>query len=167
MKSALSRGSQVVSMRRLRVGIGVVGWLLLGAFFAFELFNYSTTKYALTDILGAAALFGLRWDTLLSLLFCTIDLGAFVRFVRPERPGEDPSAVHYLFAGWLLAAAFNAVLTWWGVSLAMVASNPQLGLITWISVFISACVFLVRLFLMATLVVGGERVVMPARTSKS
>jgi hypothetical protein len=37
----------------------------------------------------------------------------------PEQGADEPAEVWYLFGAWLLAAAMNAMLTWWGVSVAI------------------------------------------------
>jgi hypothetical protein len=46
----------------LRIQRGMVfGVIILTALFAFELFNYSTTDFALTDLLGDLEFAGVRW----------------------------------------------------------------------------------------------------------
>ena len=56
-KTGLQRGS-------------MFGIILLVALFAFEVFNYSTTDFALTDLLGKNLTFaGLRWASILSIAF--------------------------------------------------------------------------------------------------
>jgi hypothetical protein len=55
-------GISSFSMRRG----AIFGFILVGALLAFEAFNYSTTDFALTDVLGANLRFmGLRWATIL------------------------------------------------------------------------------------------------------
>lgn len=92
--------------------------LLLAAFTAFQLFNYATTDYALTDLLGDLAILGIRWAAILAVAFCAIDLVGVARLFAPECD-DDSSKAWYLFGAWILAAAWNATLTWWGVSLAL------------------------------------------------
>jgi len=36
------------------------------------------------------------------------------RLFTPEQGRDEPAEVWYLFGAWLLAAAMNAILTWWG-----------------------------------------------------
>ena len=55
------------------------GGILLGALLAFEVFNYSTTDFALHDVLGDLRFAGLRWSTILSLAFCGIDFAGIAR----------------------------------------------------------------------------------------
>jgi hypothetical protein len=47
----------------------IFGMIILGALLAFEVFNYSTTEYALTDLLGNLRFAGLHWSTILSVAF--------------------------------------------------------------------------------------------------
>ena len=58
-------------IKRLTLRRGALfGGILLLALFAFEIFNYSTTDFALTDMLGASLRFlGIRWATILSIAF--------------------------------------------------------------------------------------------------
>ena len=96
------------------------GGILVGALLAFEVFNYSTTDFALRDVLGDLRFAGLRWSTVLSIAFCGIDFAGIARLFTPEKGRDEPAEVWYLFGAWLLAAAMNACLTWWGVSVAII-----------------------------------------------
>ena len=99
----------------------VFGGILVGALLAFEVFNYSTTDFALTDLLGRDLKFaGMRWATILSIAFCGIDFAGIARLFTPEQGRDEPAEVWYLFGAWLLAAAMNACLTWWGISVAVI-----------------------------------------------
>ena len=49
------------------------GIIIIAALLAFEIFNYSTTDFALGDLLGSLTFAGVRWATILSLAFCGID----------------------------------------------------------------------------------------------
>ena len=74
-----------VSFKKLPIRRGAVfGMILLAALLAFEIFNYSTTDFALTDLLGANLTFaGMRWATILSLAFCGIDFAGIARLFTP------------------------------------------------------------------------------------
>src|SRR5512136_2302906 len=102
------------------------GFLIIGALLAFELFNYSTTDYALNDFLGGLRFLGVRWATILAIAFCGIDFAGIARFFTPEQGENGPREVWYLFGAWLLAASMNAMLTWWGVAIAIL-SHSSLG----------------------------------------
>jgi len=98
------------------------GVIILGALAAFEIFNYSTTQFALADVLGNLKFAGISWSTILALAFCGIDFAGIARLFTPEQGRDEPAEVWYLFGAWLLAAAMNATLTWWGVSIAILTT---------------------------------------------
>src|SRR5512145_830158 len=98
--------------------------IMFGALLAFEIFNYSTTDFALNDLLGNLTFLGLRWSTILSIAFCGIDFAGIARLFTPEQGHDEPTEVWYLFGAWVLAAAMNATLTWWGVALALANHTP-------------------------------------------
>ena len=97
----------------------IFGAILLCALLAFEVFNYSTTAFALTDLLGNLKFAGIAWATILAFAFCGIDFAGIARIFTPQRGRDEPTEVWYLFGAWLMAALFNAMLTWWGVSVAI------------------------------------------------
>jgi hypothetical protein len=143
----------------------IFGLILVGALLAFEAFNYSTTDFALTDLLGSDLRFmGLRWATILSLAFCGIDFAGIARLFTPEKGHEEPAEVWYLFGAWLLAAAMNAVLTWWGVSVA-VHNHQSLGssvigtqtMYIVVPTFVAIMVWLIRVLIIGTFSMAGER----------
>ena len=104
----------------------ILGVWILGALVAFEIFNYTTTDFALSDLLGDLRFMGLRWATILAIAFCGIDFAGLARLFTSERGGGEPKEVWYLFGAWLLAAGMNAMLTWWGVAIA-VLNHESLG----------------------------------------
>ena len=148
------------------------GGILLLAWFAFEVFNYSTTDFALTDMLGADLRFlGIRWATILSIAFCGIDFAGIARLFTPQQTREEPGEVWYLFGAWLLAAAMNATLTWWGVAVAvrshqelsaMVISQSTLTLV--VPVFVALMVWLIRVLIIGTVSLAGDRLFSLAET---
>jgi len=79
------------------------GVIIITALLAFELFNYSTTDFALTDLLGDLKFIGIRWATILSIAFCGIDFAGIARLFTPEEGGNEPNEIWYLFGAWLLA----------------------------------------------------------------
>ncbi|HEX7976584.1 MAG TPA: hypothetical protein VF498_19390, partial [Anaerolineales bacterium] len=55
-----------VVLRRIHFRRGLAfGVIIITALFAFEIFNYSTTDYALTDLLGELSFLGVHWSTIL------------------------------------------------------------------------------------------------------
>jgi len=141
------------------------GMMIVGALLAFEIFNFSTTEFALRDVLGNLAFAGLPWATVLAVAFCSIDFAGIARIFTPQQGGDEPTEVWYLFGAWLLAAAFNATLTWWGVSIAIVSransgSAQVLGghtLTAVVPVFVAVMVWLIRVLIIGTLSVSGDR----------
>lgn len=150
---------------RVQVKRGVVfGLLIVTALVAFEIFNYSTTDFALTDLLGDLRFWGVRWATILAIAFCGIDFAGIARLFTPEgRVGEDSDS-WYLFAAWLLAATMNALLTWWGVSIAIV-NHETLGnaviarqtLLKVVPIFVAVMIWLLRVLIIGLFSVAGER----------
>ena len=141
------------------------GVMIIGALLAFEVFNFSTTEFALKDVLGDLKFAGLRWATILSIAFCGIDFAGIARIFTPERGQDEPTEVWYLFGAWLLAAAMNAMLTWWGVSIAIISHN-SLGagsvvsnatLTKAVPVFVAIMVWLIRVLIIGTFSLAGDR----------
>jgi hypothetical protein len=142
----------------------IFGLIIFGALLAFEVFNYSSTLFALTDILGDLAFGPLRWATILAFAFCGIDFAGIARIFTPEQGRDEPAEVWYLFAAWFLAAAFNATLTWWGVSVAMLQHNAAGGILLGpgtmmkiVPIFVAAMVLLIRVLLINTFSIAGDR----------
>jgi len=140
------------------------GFLILAALMAFEIFNYSTTDFALTDLLGDLRFLDMRWATILAIAFCGIDFAGIARLFTPERGPGEPKEVWYLFGAWLLAATMNAMLTWWGVAIAIL-SHQSLGgevvsratLIKVVPLFVAIMVWLIRVLIIGTFSMAGER----------
>jgi hypothetical protein len=142
----------------------IFGGIILLALLAFEIFNYSSTSFALTDVLGDLAFGPLRWATILAFAFCGIDFAGIARIFTPEKGRDEPAEVWYLFAAWFLAATFNATLTWWGVSVAILKHSAEGGVLLGqdamtkiVPVFVAAMVLLIRVLLINTFSIAGER----------
>jgi hypothetical protein len=141
----------------------VFGGLIFMALIAFELFNYSTTEYSLADLIGNLEFMGIRWATILAIAFCGIDFAGIARLFTPEKGRDEPAEVWYLFGAWLLAAGMNAILTWWGVSVAIAnhqtsgsAVIPQATLLKIVPVFVALMVWVIRILIIGTFSVAGE-----------
>jgi hypothetical protein len=141
------------------------GTMIVGALLAFEIFNFSTTQFALLDMLGDLKFAGLRWATVLAIAFCGIDFAGIARIFTPEQGRDEPAEVWYLFGAWLLAALFNASLTWWGVSVAIanhqsaaagaVISGATMTKI--VPIFVAVMVWLIRVLIIGTFSLSGDR----------
>ena len=140
------------------------GILIVAALLSFEIFNYSTTDFALHDLLGDLRFAGIRWATILAIAFCGVDFAGIARLFTPEQGADEPKEVWYLFGAWLLAATMNALLTWWGVSIAILEhqslGNAVIGretLLKVVPVFVALMVWLIRVLIIGTFSVAGER----------
>ncbi|MBE0682125.1 MAG: hypothetical protein IH589_09420 [Anaerolineales bacterium] len=142
----------------------IFGAILISALLAFEVFNFGTTSFALQDVLGDLKFAGMRWSAILAFAFCGIDFAGIARIFTPEQGRDEPAEVWYLFGAWLLAAAFNAMLTWWGVAVA-ISNHAALGgslvgqatMVKVVPIFVAAMVWLIRVLIIGTFSVAGER----------
>jgi hypothetical protein len=150
------------------------GFMIIGALLAFEIFNYSTTEFALRDVLGNLSFAGLGWATILSIAFCGIDFAGIARLFTPEQGRDEPAEVWYLFGAWILAAAMNATLTWWGVSVAIanhtsegtaVLSNATIQNV--VPIFVAVMVWVIRILIIGTFSIAGERMFAQQATRRS
>lgn len=156
--TAVQQGAANLRIERDRV----FALIMLGALTAFELFNFSTTEFALTDLLGDLQLGFVRWATILALAFSSMDFAGVAWLFSPKRKVQVE--VWYLVAAWLLAATMNAVLTWWSVSLALL-NQQALGneviareaLISGAPVFVAVLVWLLRVLLIGSFTLAGRR----------
>jgi hypothetical protein len=140
------------------------GIIIICALLAFEIFNYSTTQFALADVLGDLKFANIQWATILALAFCGIDFAGIARLFTPQKGREEPGEVWYLFSAWILAAAMNATLTWWGVAVA-ISSHTNMSsavinsntLTRVVPVFVAIMVWLIRVLIIGTFSVSGDR----------
>ena len=158
-----SNFSGVVKRIRLQRGLAF-GVIIISALLAFEIFNYSTTEFALADLLGGLSFMGVGWSTILAIAFCGIDFAGIARLFTPEEGADEPGEVWYLFGAWLLAATMNAMLTWWGISIAIL-NHETLGnavvarttLLRVVPIFVAVLVWLIRVLIIGTFSVAGDR----------
>jgi hypothetical protein len=164
-QASIQNGNLSHLMLRLRPRRGqAFGLIIVAALLAFEIFNYSTTDFALADLLGGLSFLGLPWSTILAIAFCGIDFAGIARLFTPEEGANEPNEIWYLFGAWLLAATMNAMLTWWGVSIAIL-EHQSLGnavverdtLLRVVPIFVAVLVWLIRVLIIGTFSVAGER----------
>lgn len=156
-------GSGSVGHYRMKRGLAF-GIIIVGALIAFEAFNYSTTDFALNDLLGELSFFGIPWATILALAFCGIDFAGIARLFTPEEGQNERNDAWYLFGAWLLAATMNAMLTWWGVSIAIM-NHETLGstfverttLLRVVPIFVAVLVWLIRVLIIGAFSIAGDR----------
>jgi hypothetical protein len=171
-----SSGGLPAILKNIPISRGAAfGIMIIGALLAFEVFNFSTTDFALRDVLGDLRFMSIRWSTILSIAFCGIDFAGIARLFTPEKGRDEPAEVWYLFGAWLLAAAMNAILTWWGVSVAIgthVSQGSQVigsaATSKVVPVFVAIMVWVIRVLIIGTFSVAGERLFTEdAHSSKS
>lgn len=141
------------------------GGMIALALLAFEIFNFGSTQFALLDILGDLRFAGFRWASILAIAFCGIDFAGIARIFTPEQGRDEPAEVWYLFGAWFLAAVFNASLTWWGVSIAIVNHTSASGdavisastMTKAVPIFVAAMILLIRVLLIQTFSIAGDR----------
>jgi hypothetical protein len=165
MNLSATRPNLSKNLPSLRVRSGTVyGLIIILALIGFETFNFSTTVFALRDLLGNLTFAGIPWSTFLALAFCGIDFAGIARLINPENRTSDIKESWYLFGAWLLAATANAALTWWGVAVAIsghlmksatVISTQTLTHI--VPVFIAILVWVIRILIIASLTSAIER----------
>lgn len=139
-----------------------LGVLLVVSLFAFELFNFDTTQYALRSLLGDVRLAGIGWATILAVAFCAIDFAGLAHLLAPEQSESSSKGLWYLMGAWLLGATMNAMMTWWAVSLALLShplGNEVLSreqLLHWAPIFVAVLVWLTRILFIGSLSMAGE-----------
>ncbi len=169
----MSLQSSSIKSLRIRSGLAL-SIIILVALVAFEVFNYSTTQYALSDLLGKLTFANIPWATILSIAFCGIDFAGIARLFSPDEQSAEPKEVWYLFGAWLLAATMNAILTWWGVSMAIVnhtvhsdAIVSSSTIIKVVPIFVAVMVWVIRILIIGTISVAIERYMKGERRSWS
>jgi hypothetical protein len=159
---------------RVKPGM-TLGVIILTALIAFELFNYSTTDYALQDLLGPLAFASIRWSTILAIAFCGIDFAGIARLFTSDRDAFEPKQTWYLFGAWLLAATMNALLTWWGVAMAIASHSVKSTavidadtLTRIVPIFVAVMVWVIRILIIGSISVNGRRLFgMEQRSARS
>jgi hypothetical protein len=142
----------------------IVGFILIVALIAFEIFNFDTTQYALRNLLGDVRFLGMQWAAILAIAFCAIDFAGLVRLFTPERGLDEPKEVWYLMGAWLLGATMNAVMTWWAISLTLLNHNfgnevlSREQLLLYVPIFVAVLVWLTRILFIGAFTVAGEHI---------
>jgi len=153
-KMSFLKPYNILKTRKDVIYLFVFGLALL----AFETFNYSTTEYALFDLLGDLNFSGIPWATLLAIAFCGIDFAGIAILLAPIPSKQDNRSSWFMFGAWILAATMNAILTWWGVVLALqshLAASTRVVDSRFVThslpVFIALMVWLIRILLIGSL----------------
>ncbi len=144
--------------------LSITTFILLIGLIAFEMFNYSTTDFALKDLLGDLKFAGFYWSTILAIAFCLIDFAGIARLFMPGNKISDIKEDWFLFGAWFLAATMNAILTWWGVSMSIVnhsimssriIDSETIHLV--VPIFVSIMVWVTRILLIGSLTLSDQK----------
>lgn len=140
----------------------IIAGIMIMSLLAFEMFNFDTTRFALSSLLGEEKFLWFQWATILAIAFCSIDFAGLVRLFTPEKGADEPKEVWYLMGAWLLGATMNAVMTWWAVSLTLL--NHDFGnevlsrekLLLYVPIFVAVLVWLTRILFIGAFSMAGE-----------
>ena len=147
--------------------------VIVSALIAFEFFSFSSTDFALQDILGDQGIGFVRWSTILALAFCGLDFAGITRLlaINPKNQHSETGG-WLLLAAWVLAAAMNTALTWWGISVVIYNQPVENALImdpmfyvTVIPVVVAVVIWCIRILIIGTLVTSLKP--QPERTQKA
>lgn len=140
--------------------------ILVISLVAFEVFNFDTSRFALTNFLGDVSFLGLKWATILAIAFCSIDFAGLAYLFSPERDRAQSPEVWYLMGAWLLGATMNALMTWWAVSLTLLEHDlgnevvDRQRLLHIVPFFVAALVWLTRILFISAFSVAGGRLML-------
>jgi hypothetical protein len=144
---------------------GLTFFIIVSALLAFEIFNFSSTDFALRDILGGQGIGLLTWSTILALAFCGMDFAGIARLLTPQaKDNANEPGGWFLLGAWVLAGAMNAGLTWWGISVAVYNQPVDNALImdpmtyvTVVPVVVALMVWSIRILIIGALVTSFSK----------
>jgi hypothetical protein len=153
--------------------INVYTLIMIAALIAFEIFNFSTTDFALREMMGGNSMGAVRWSTILALAFCGMDFAGIASLLSGASDKND-RASWYMLGAWVVAATMNAGLTWWGVSVTLynqpadsIMVLDPLTFVTVIPVLVSLGVWLIRIMIIASLIYAfNPKLEQPARKTQ-
>ena len=144
----------------------VIGLILTIALFGFELFNFDTTRFALSHFMGGRQFWGLEWAGIVALAFGSLDFAGLVRVFTPEKELSQESTEVWLMTGaWLVGAALNAAMTWYAMALLIAPLGAEIGatlftheeMLRFAPLFIALLVWLTRVSLISSVAFTLER----------
>ncbi len=141
----------------------LIGILLVIALLAFEMFNFDSTQYALSDFLAETSFMRIRWATILAVAFCAIDFAGLAYLFGTDQENGKNKEVWYLMGAWLLGATMNALMTWWAVSVTLLShdfGNEVLSrseLLNIVPLFVAILVWLTRILFIGAFSIAGDR----------
>lgn len=155
--------AQLIKKMRLDAG-GAYTLVIILALAGFELFNFSTTEFALQDILGNHGSGAATWPMILALAFCGMDLAGIARILTTPDAEAGRRSGWFLLGAWAVAGAMNAGLTWWGISVAVynqpahdVLLVDPMTYVTLVPVLVAVMVWVIRVLIIGALVTSVEK----------
>ena len=139
-------------------GLNVWMLVLIASLGAFEYFSFSTTSFALRDMMGIQGSGPLSWSMVLSLAFCAVDITGITCLLRNDLQSESHSRRGwYILGAWVVAAAMNTGLTWWGVSVAVFNTPVENALFIDPMIFVKAVpvIVAVMVWVIRVLIIGA------------
>ena len=137
---------------------GMYVFFIVLVLLSLEIFNYSTTKFALQDLLGEIGVGPTTWAAMLTLAFCGMNLIGIIRLFNPSTHEDQGNENWFLLGAWVLAAVMNTGLNWWGVSIAIynhpvdsVLVVDPMTIVTVIPIFVAIMVMLIRVLIIGNL----------------
>ncbi len=141
--------------------------ILTLAIVAFEIFNFDTTRFALSQLLGTTNFWGIPWAAILAIAFCSIDFAGLLHLFSAE---NDDRYIWYMVCAWLLGATLNAIMTWYAVLTVLLnhATGNELisrqQILQLAPIFVALLVWLTRIFFIGGMTVTSERVLSDTST---
>lgn len=135
--------------------------ILTLAIFAFEIFNFDTTRFALSQLLGTTSFWGVPWAAILAIAFCSIDFAGLLHIFSAD---ENDRYIWYMMGAWLMGATLNAIMTWYAVLTVLlthatgneIISRQQILQLA--PIFVALLVWLTRIFFIGGMTVAGDKV---------
>ena len=137
----------------------MIAILLLFAICAFEIFNFDTTRFALTQLMGTIEFWGIPWAAVLAVAFCGIDFAGLLHMFADE---SDKRFTRYMMAAWLLGATLNAIMTWYAMVIVLqtyAVPNeliPRERILQIAPIFVAMLVWLTRIFFVGGVAVASD-----------
>lgn len=143
----------------------VLGVMLLVGLLAFDIFNFDTTRFALSYFFEGAQFFGIPWSVIVAIAATSVDLAGIAKIFTPEQGLKNEDVwVWVLLAVWFITAVINATGTWWAMVLLLSEHQTmgnllvsQMELLTWVPVILALFILTVRVGLIGSISMAGDR----------
>ncbi|MGV8026200.1 MAG: hypothetical protein AB2L18_06565 [Anaerolineaceae bacterium] len=152
---------------------GMYAFFIAFVLLSLEIFNFSTTQFALQDLLGEIGAGPTTWAAILAIAFCGMNLIGIIRLFTSSNHQNQGNEGWFLLGAWLLAAVTNTGLNWWGVSIAIynhpvnsVLVVDPMTIVTVIPTFVALIVMLIRILIIGNLASTIRRIAFTSTKSQ-